>query len=178
MFKKPNEYSASSERNRDIPEDSPVLASLPVVNPFIVPEHYFEGLPSEVLDKCMKLPDKQGVAGTGFSQGIMERIFILLKQGWLVSFIVIVTGLLFILNNINHATNGKSYEALLTGTPDSVIYNHLYMNVDEVSVNNLAEVTLDKNEVETGVNTDADDSQVENYLINQSVETTDIENEM
>jgi hypothetical protein len=150
----------------NLKKETPLLHSIPKRNPFTVPEGYFDGLPSSILEKCRetaKIPT-------------FSKIFWLFRPQWMMAVSVCAVCLGFLFRNNTPA----SFETLASQVSDSAIYNHLQNNIDFVDVGSLEDAVQSEGTLTQPAQSDtATDQQDEiNYLINHNIDATDIENEL
>lgn len=151
--------------------EAPLLQSIPKSNPFIVPEGYFEDLPTRIMDAC-----RQGDRRT-LSQAA-DKVFWLFRPQWvLTAFVAIVCISLLLRNKDNSSTN---IETIAANIPDSVIVQNLQNNIDFVDVTSLEEMTAQNpvNVMPQQPVQDTTNKEIINYLINNNVDASDIENEL
>jgi len=162
---------------KDIFEDNTgkkasMLNSIPKDNPFKVPEGYFDALPAQVLEKCRKSSKHVPVL-------ITNKVFWLFRPQWIITTFIAVAGLCFF---IQHSANNApiNYNTIAAAIPDSVIMQNLQNNIDDINMSSLedmAQGTLTANAALPGVE-DTSNSRIINYLMNNNIDASDIENEL
>jgi hypothetical protein len=159
------------EDEEALKRESPLLHSISKENPFSVPEGYFEGLPSEIIEKC-----RTDVEPKKWGEGILTTI---LGYKW-----KLLTGLgclavlcFFVFRNNDHPL---SYEVMTKSIPDSLIVANLDKNIYSLSESSLEDAQEPENNT-TSVKSESDstlaDQQIIAYLIDNNVSVNEIENE-
>jgi hypothetical protein len=163
-------------KKRDIFEDNldkeaPLLNAIPKRNPFVVPDGYFDALPSQIMDVCRESTAKKGPAF------VYDKIFWLFRPQWMLAVFICVIGISLFLRNGNAPI--ESYETIAAALPDSVIMQNLQNNIDYVDVSNLEEMAQNQGLMKSlQAQSDTSNGQIINYLINNNVDDNDIENEL
>ena len=156
----------------NLEKEAPMLHSIGKHNPFTVPDGYFDALPAQIMDKVRRDAETRPAFG-------IHKLFWLFRPQWMVATFMVVVAICFFFRN--GKTNAVSYEAIAANIPDSVIVQSLQNNIDHVDVASLEEAN--KN---AGVTTmlpqqlaqDTTNEQITNYLINNGIDASDIENEL
>lgn len=163
-------------KNTDIFEDNldkevPLLNAIPKRNPFTVPDGYFDGLPSQIIDACRKSAVKKGPVF------VYDKVFWLFRPQWMLAVFICVIGISLFLRNGNSPL--ENYETIAAALPDSVIMQNLQNNIDYVDVSSLEEMAQNQGLMKSlQVQSDTASGQIINYLINNNVDANDIENEL
>ncbi len=159
------------EDEESLKKESPLLHSISKENPFSVPEGYFDGLPSEIINKCIAEaePKKWGV-------GILTNI---LGYKWK---LLTLTGCLAVICFLVFRNNDRpvSYEVMAKNIPDSLIVANLDKNIYSLSESSLEDAQEPENNTSSVKNvsdTGSADQQIIAYLIDNNVSVNDIENE-
>lgn len=157
--------------NENLNEETPLLNSIPKRNPFVVPEGYFDALPALIMDKCRE-------SEKGATQPVADKIFWLFRPQWMITAFIFVAGFSLFLREGNKDT--LSYETIAANIPDSVIMENLQNNIDYVDVNSLEEATQNSGNMPSlqPAQDTTNNKQIINYLINNNVDASDIENEL
>lgn len=157
----------------DLGKEAPLLNSIPKDNPFAVPADYFEVLPAQILEKCRHSTKHAPVS-------VSDRIFWLFRPQWMVAAFILVAGVCFFLRNGANNTI-QDYQTLAAAIPDSVIVQNLQNNIDNVdmsSLEDLAQNTNIANSLPQAPSVDTSSGQIINYLMNNNIDASDIENEL
>lgn len=157
----------------DLGKEAPLLNSIPKDNPFTVPADYFDALPTQILEKCRQSTKHAPVS-------VADRIFWLFRPQWMVAAFILVAGLCFFLRR--GTTNSmQDYQSIAASIPDSVIVQNLQNNIDNVdisSLEDLAQNTNVTNSLPPAPAVDTSSGQIINYLMNNNIDASDIENEL
>ena len=150
-------------------KEAPLLSGIAKSNPFTVPDGYFDALPTQIMEACRE-------GGKRKPAFVFDKIFWLFRPQWMLAIFIAVVGICIFLRQEN---NNMSYEAIAASLPDSVIMQHLQNNIDYVDVNSLEEMALKQDAMGTlQTPQDTANGQIMNYLINNNVDASDIENEL
>jgi hypothetical protein len=163
-------------KERDIFDDNlereaPMLNSIPKSNPFTVPDGYFDTLPALIVENCKKSSKR-------IPTYVVDKIFWLFRPQWMIAACVFIAGIAFFLRTGN---NTLTYETIAANLPDSVIMQHLQNNIDYVDINSLEEMTTSSGPLGVlpqQLAQDTTNEQITNYLLNNGVDASDIENEL
>jgi len=150
----------------NLEKEAPLLHSIPKRSPFTVPDGYFDGLPSSILEKCREVTS----APPAFS-----KIFWLFRPQWMMAVFVCAICLGFFFRN---TSQNVTLETLTSEVSDSAIYNHLQNNIENVDVNSLADAVQGETFTVQPATEDTTGQEEINYLINHNVDASDIENEL
>jgi hypothetical protein len=150
-----------------IQKEAPLLASIPKRNPYIVPEGYFDELPSVIMENCRKsiaVPEKT------------NKISWLLRPQWLLALFAGLVGIVFFMRKETNV----SYETMASKVSDSAIYQNLQANIDYVDVNTLEDAVQTENITPLDILSDSTNNRQEmvNYLMNHNIDASDIEDEL
>lgn len=152
----------------NLEKEAPLLYGIPKNNPFVVPDGYFDSLPAQIMAKNRE--------GARHSLPIAGKIFWLFRPQWMIASFIIIVGLVLFLRK---GGNSESYESIAAKLPDSVLVQSLQNNIDYVDVNALEEMAQKQNEINLSQNqADTTNKQIINYLINNNIDASDIENEL
>ncbi len=158
-------------------KEAPLLHSISKENPFSVPADYFDSLPSEILEKCREV--ENGLKPfPGKSYIINLKLFVLGYKWRLLTITGCVALLGFFISRINDRP--VSYEAMAETIPDSLIVEHLAMNINAINESTLEDLQESENvsapvkSVSDSANTDQD---IIGYLVDHNINVSDIENE-
>lgn len=157
----------------DLGKEAPLLNSISRDNPFTVPADYFDALPAQILEKCRQSTKHAPVS-------VADRIFWLFRPQWMVATFILVAGLCFFLRDGSN-NNMQDYQSIAASIPDSVIVQDLQNNIDNMDMSSIEEVAQNANINMTLPQTAAPDTasgQIINYLMNNNVDASDIENEL
>lgn len=158
--------------DESLEKDSPLLHAIPKENPFSVPSNYFDGLPSEIIEKC-----REKVEPKAWGKGLLTN---LLGYKWK---LLAATGCVAVICFISIRTiNNRpvSYEAMAQNIPDSLIVEHLDKNITDINMAALEDIQEPENSLPSAksasdsANTDQD---IIAYLMNHNISVSDIENE-
>lgn len=164
MSKKPEIFD-----DTNLEREAPLLSAISKNNPFTIPDGYFDALPVQIMEACRE-------GGKRKSVFIFDKIFWLFRPQWMLAVFIAVVGICIFLRQGN---NNLSYEAIAASLPDSVIMQHLQNNIDYVDVSNLEELALKQDAMGAlQPSQDTANGQIMNYLINNNVDASDIENEL
>ena len=155
----------------NLEKQAPLLYRIPKENAFTVPEGYFNSLSSQIMEACRQ-SSKGAIAHT------TDTVFWLFRPQWvLTTFIVIVALSLFLRNGGNTSGN---YETIAASIPDSVLVQNLQNNIEYVDVTSLEEMTAQTQAAPFSQQQvqDTTNKEILNYLINNNVDASDIENEL
>jgi hypothetical protein len=147
-------------------KEAPLLSKIPKRNPFTVPEGYFEGLPSNIMERIRQTNEKP--------LPVLHKIFWLFRPQWMIAIFIGVVGICLLIRHQNNSV--VSYEALAATVPDSAIYLHLQNNIEFVDENSLEEAVQNENGILPAAADTTEQQQIINYLINHNVDAFDIEN--
>lgn len=153
----------------NLEKEAPLLNSISKESTFTVPAGYFDELPALIMEK-IRTSSKRVPAF------VTDKIFWLFRPHWIVATCIIIAGIAFCLRTGNNIVN---YETIAANLPDSVIIQHLQNNIDYVDINSLEEMA---NGISVGTLPqqvqDTTNEQITNYLLNNGVDASDIENEL
>jgi len=155
--------------DENLGKEAPLLNSIPKRNAFAVPEGYFDSLPALIMEKC-----REGSKPT--TEPVANKIFWLFRPQWMIAAFILVAGISLFLRQGGNSF--RSYESIAANIPDSVIMQNLQNNIDYVDVNSLEEATGTMNMAPLQPAQDTNNKQIINYLLNNNVDATDIENEL
>lgn len=155
--------------DENLGKEAPLLNSIPKRNAFTVPEGYFDSLPALIMEKC-----RESTKPT--NEAVTNKIFWLFRPQWMIAAFILVAGISLFLRQGGNSF--RSYESIAANIPDSVIMQNLQNNIDYVDVNSLEEATGTMNMVPLQPAQDTNNKQIINYLLNNNVDATDIENEL
>jgi hypothetical protein len=164
--------------NDSLEKEAPLLHSISKENPFTVPENYFEGLPSEIIQKCRTESQPKT-----WGEGILAT---LLSYKWR---LLAVTGCVAVVCFFVIRLNNRpvSYEAMAQNIPDSLIIQHLDNNIAYISESTLEDISEGiplGQEPENGVtsvksasDSTSGDQDIIAYLMDNNISVSDIVNE-
>lgn len=159
--------------DESLEKGTPLLNSASKVNPFLVPENYFESLPSEIIEKC-----REKIEPKKWGKGLFNT---LLGYKWtLLTATSCIAILCFFAIRLNFNIPTASYEAMSQNIPDSLIVEHLDKNITDINVSTLEDLQVPEIN-STSVKKPSDSSNADQdiiaYLMNNNVSVSDIENE-
>jgi hypothetical protein len=153
----------------NLEKEAPLLHGIPKSNPFIVPDGYFDALPAQIMEACRE-------GNTSTISNAADKIFWLFRPQWMLTAFIAITGLCLFLRSGNNIP--ANYEAIVTNIPDSVIMQHLQNNIDYVDVSSLEEMSQNPTIMGQQPVQDSTSKEIINYLMNNNVDASDIENEL
>lgn len=149
--------------------EAPLLHRIPKSNPFIVPDGYFDALPAQIMEACRK-------GSTSAISNAADKIFWLFRPQWMLTAFIAIAGLCLFLRSGNNMP--ANYETIVTNIPDSLIMQHLQNNIDYVDVSSLEEMSQNPAIMGQLPAQDSTSKEIINYLMNNNVDASDIENEL
>jgi len=154
------------------PEQTPLLNSIPKRNPFTVPDGYFDALPAQIMERI-----REGKKAAYVAQ---DKTFWLFRPQWMLAVFAVVVGLCFMLRRDANIAS-TNYEAIAAALPDSVIEQNLQSNIAYVDINSLEEIAQNTDNLGSLPQQNIGDTtngQIINYLMNNNIDASDIENEL
>ncbi len=155
----------------NLDKEAPLLHGIPKENPFQVPDGYFDALPSKIMEACRQ-------SSKGVIAHTTDKIFWLFRPQWMLTAFAIIVGLCLFLRGGNNTFG--NYESIAANIPDSVLVQSVQNNIEYVDVTSLEEMTA---QTQTGPVLqpqiqDTTNKEIINYLMNNNVDASDIENEL
>lgn len=147
------------EDEEDIKVLAPTLLSIDKYNPFEVPTDYFEELPSIVQERVIASKNKPSY---------FEWLFLFLKPRFVLPMLAIVFVSIVGIKYLNNKVEVKTETS-----EDLSLEDHLYY-IDETDI--IDQLTADAS-VETESTSD-DDNSIENYLIDNNIDESNLNNEL
>jgi hypothetical protein len=157
----------------NIEGEAPLLGNIPKSNPFVIPEGYFDALPAQIMEACRQDAKK---TTTSFATG---KLFWLFRPQWMLATFMLIAMVCFLARN--NSKSILSYEIIAASIPDSVIMDHLQSNIDYVDVTSLEEMAQNGGNIGALPPSPVQDTanrQIINYLMNNNIDASDIENEL
>ncbi len=160
------------EDDKSLEKEFPLLHSIAKENPFSVPEGYFDGLSSQIIEKCRR----EQVAKSRWSVAIEDIKLYLLGYKWRV---LTIAGCMAVLCVLAIRSNNRavSYEAMAQSIPDSLIVQSLDKNISDISISSLEDQWPETNASTMKSPADSTNQDIIAYLIDHNVNVSDIENE-
>jgi hypothetical protein len=158
----------------NLEKEAPLLSSIPKRNAFSVPDSYFDALPSQIMAKCRENEKRS-------SSVVYDKVFWLFKPQWMLAMFIGIAGICLILRK--GGTTLESYETIAAAIPDSVFMAQIQNNIDYVDVSTLEDMAQKQYEMgrNVRVSSSAEDTangKIINYLINNNIDASDVENEL
>ncbi len=140
--------------------EAPTLAGIPKYNPFEVPKDYFEDLPTRV---------QQVVLENKSSKTIIEWLLLFIKPRFAVP---VLCTLLIAFGGIKFMNNNA--ESTKTEVAEEITTEEQLYNIDEATI--IESMDTNQNNENTAVSTD--DANIQNYLIDNDIDETNLKNEL
>ena len=144
----------------EIKEEAPVLASIPKYNPFEVPVDYFEELPTIVQQRAINAKPKTI---------LLEWLLLLIKPRF--AFPVLTT-LLIAVAGINYMN--KNADMPKTEVAEEITTEDQLYNIDEATI--IESVNVNQSNENTTVS--GEENNIQNYLLENNVDETNLKNEL
>ncbi len=144
----------------EIKNEAPVLSNIPKYNPFEVPKDYFEELPTIIQQRVINI--KQ-------TTSILEWLVLLIKPRFAVPFLTVVFIAVTGINFMNKNADIPKTEIAEEMTTEEQLYN-----IDEGT---LIE-SLNTNHANEKENQSPDDVNIQNYLIDNNIDETNLNNKL
>ena len=162
--------------DESIEKDSPLLHSISKENPFSVPENYFEGLPSQIIEKAREeVTSRQ--SSVDRNNLITHILYLISLYKWrlLTSTCCAVVICIFAIRLNSHPV---SYEAMAQNIPDSLIVEHLDNNIASINESTLEDLSETNPEnVKSQSDSTSTDQDIIAFLVDNNVSVTEIVNE-
>ena len=167
-FKASNDYfenftsklNARIDNLEEITPIAPILSSIPKYNPFEVPKEYFDELPSRIQEQTIRHKPASALSDW-LMMVIKPRVLIPLFSIALIAF----AGIRYMNNNAQLPVKQVAEEIS--------VEEQLY-NIDESTI--IEKLTADANTENESVSTD--DNSIENYLLDNNVDESNLNNEL
>ena len=144
----------------EIKNEAPVLSAIPKYNPFTIPADYFEYLPSRV---------QQNVLNAKQSFSFIDWLLLLIKPRFAVPFIATVFITVAGINFMNK--NGDTPKA---ETAEEITTEEQLYNIDESTI--LESLYANQNEAVNS--TSADEGNIQNYLMDNNIDESNLNYEL
>ncbi len=145
------------EEFEELKSIAPILNNIPKYNSFEVPNDYFEDFPTRIQER---------IVNTKSSNSILNWLILLLKPRFaipvLATIFIAISGINFMNKNAEHLQTEIATEEM---TVDEQLYT-----IDESTV---IESVVASNETFT-----SDENEIENYLIDNNIDETNLKNEL